>query len=111
MSTRPSKASTLPSILLTRRLISSSIRMGGLFRRKPEQLAGPGCVGIGIAGSAVGEHIDCAVGSDLYVANACVHFGQQCFLGHDLVAADFQSVKSLSAQGATQQAVLPLGKH
>src|SRR6202035_2892887 len=67
---------------------------GRLFRRELEQLARPGRVGIGIAGAAVGEHINRAVRSDPYVADAGIHIRQQGFLVGDLVATDFQSVES-----------------
>lgn len=83
---------------------------GRLFRRDLEQLARPGRVGIGIAGAAVGEHINRAVRSDLYVADAGMHIRQQGFLVGDFVATDFQPVEGLPAQGAAQQTILPLRK-
>src|SRR5262249_41002018 len=83
---------------------------GRLFRRELEQLARPRRVGIGITGAAVGEHINRAVRSDSYVADAGIHIRQQGFLIGDLVATDFQPVEGLPAQGAAQQAILPLRK-
>jgi len=83
---------------------------GRLFRRELEQLARPGRVGIGIAGAAVGEHINRAIRSDTYIADAGMHIRQQGFLVGGLVVSDFQPVESLPAQGATPQAILPLRK-
>src|SRR5205085_2479417 len=84
--------------------------VASLFRCELEQLACPGRVGIGIAGAAVGEHINRAVRSDPYVADASIHIRQQGFLVGDLVVTDFQSVEGLPAQGAAQQAIFPLRK-
>src|SRR5215475_4944183 len=89
---------------------SSDYGPGRLFRRELEQLARPRRVGIGITGAAVGEHINRAVRSDSYVADAGIHIRQQGFLIGDLVATDFQPVEGLPAQGAAQQTILPLRK-
>src|SRR5262252_1420242 len=90
--------------------MASSSAKRSLFRHELEQLARPGRVGIGIARATVSEHINRAVRSDPYVADAGIQIGQQGFLVGDLVATDFQPVEGLPAQGAAQQAILPLRK-
>src|SRR5215467_14397193 len=83
-------AMTTASAAIRNMVANAYVRMvaGRLSRRELEQLAFPGRVGIGIAGAAVGEHINRAVRSDLYVADAGIHFRQQGFLVDDLVGTD-----------------------